>query len=158
MKVRVKEFVEELCDEAEKIPVIEVWYSIGDVARKLGVQPTTIRMYEREGLIAPARSGSGRRVYAQSDIDMLSTIRTLMVSEKISLAGMRKLLALLPCWSISNCGFKEYCVAYNDAEFPCWVLRQREGKSVNQCRVCKVYRQASLIKNLKSVLRVFPIY
>jgi DNA-binding transcriptional MerR regulator len=47
--------------------------SIGDVARRTGLSVHTLRMYEREGLLAtpPSRDASGRRVYGEADVEWL---------------------------------------------------------------------------------------
>ena len=51
-------------------------YAIGQVARATGIKVPTIRFYEAEGLLpAPARSESGRRLYADADVSRLSFIR-----------------------------------------------------------------------------------
>lgn len=48
---------------------------IGSVARELGINPKTIRYYEEIGLIPPAqRTGTGYRIYSQSDIDRIAFI------------------------------------------------------------------------------------
>jgi Hg(II)-responsive transcriptional regulator len=50
--------------------------TIGKVAKAAGVGVDTVRFYEREGLLAPARrAASGYRVYASDDIDRLRFIR-----------------------------------------------------------------------------------
>lgn len=48
---------------------------IGDLARQIGVRATTIRFYEREGLmLAPERSAAGYREYGPSDKVVLAFI------------------------------------------------------------------------------------
>lgn len=50
--------------------------SIGDLARRSGVKVTTIRYYERTGLIAPPeRSAGGQRLYTVDDVKRLAFIR-----------------------------------------------------------------------------------
>ncbi len=50
--------------------------SIGELARRTGVKPTTIRWYEQEKLLpAPLRSEGGHRVYAQDHLRRLGFIR-----------------------------------------------------------------------------------
>jgi len=49
------------------------------VARLTGLKPVTIRMWERRyRAVVPSRDRSGRRVYAQEDIDRLSLLATLV--------------------------------------------------------------------------------
>jgi MerR family transcriptional regulator/heat shock protein HspR len=141
-------------DEEEKYDVL---HSIGDIARILGLSTNTIRMYEREGLLIPLRTSTNQRVYTERDLDFLKTIRELMTNDGISIAGIRYLLALLPCWSIAHCPKREQCAAHVEVAYPCWVLRAQAGKDTKVCRSCQVYHRAYLVKNLKSVLRVFPV-
>lgn len=49
---------------------------IGELARIVGMEPKTIRFYERAGLIAPARQGKFR-LFKKSDAERLSVIRAL---------------------------------------------------------------------------------
>jgi MerR family transcriptional regulator, light-induced transcriptional regulator len=49
---------------------------IRDVSRITGVNPITLRAWERRyGLIAPTRTEGGHRLYAQADIDTIRSIR-----------------------------------------------------------------------------------
>ncbi|NIW86644.1 MAG: MerR family transcriptional regulator, partial [Gammaproteobacteria bacterium] len=48
-------------------------YSIGDLAREFDVTPRTIRFYEDQGLLSPARSGQNR-VYTARDRTRLKLI------------------------------------------------------------------------------------
>src|SRR6185436_19993074 len=47
------------------------------IARRFGVSAKALRVYERTGLIAPARTVSGWRVYGQADIERLAAIVAL---------------------------------------------------------------------------------
>jgi MerR family transcriptional regulator/heat shock protein HspR len=55
--------------------------------------PHTLRLYEHEGLLAPARSPGGARRYSTDDIDRLQQIMAL-TSDGVNLAGMRRILHL----------------------------------------------------------------
>lgn len=53
-------------------------YTIGEMAKKMGVAPSTLRYYEKEGLLPfVTRSGSGNRVFHDSDLERLSIIECL---------------------------------------------------------------------------------
>jgi MerR family transcriptional regulator/heat shock protein HspR len=54
----------------------EPLYVIGVVSKMLGVHPQTLRIYERDGLINPIRSG-GQRLYSDRDIERLAMILRL---------------------------------------------------------------------------------
>ena len=49
-------------------------FSIGEVAAKLGIAPSTIRYYESERLLPPAVRKSGRRRYLQEDIQVIQAV------------------------------------------------------------------------------------
>lgn len=50
--------------------------TIGEAARQTGIKVPTIRFYEQEGLLAPPeRTDSGRRVYAEDDLNRLAFIK-----------------------------------------------------------------------------------
>ena len=50
-------------------------YSIGTVARMLGISVFTLRMYEREGLLIAHKADSNQRRYSASDVERLQCIR-----------------------------------------------------------------------------------
>lgn len=53
-------------------------YTIGEMAKKLGVAPSTLRYYDKEGLLpAVARSEGGVRVFQDADLDHLCLIQCL---------------------------------------------------------------------------------
>lgn len=51
--------------------------SIGEAARRLKVSVDSLRYYEKEGLVSPARDPSGRRRYGAADIAALEVVRML---------------------------------------------------------------------------------
>jgi DNA-binding transcriptional MerR regulator len=54
-------------------------YAIGVVSRLTGIQPTTLRIWERRyGLVKPARSEGRNRRYSDADIQRLSLVKTLV--------------------------------------------------------------------------------
>lgn len=55
-----------------------MYYSIGEVAEKLNLPKSTIRYYDKEGLLPfVERKESGIRMFAESDISMLQVIECL---------------------------------------------------------------------------------
>ena len=62
-------------------------------AELAGLHPQTLRIYEREGLLDPARSAGGTRRYSRRDIDRLAEICTL-TADGLNLAGIRRVLQL----------------------------------------------------------------
>jgi len=77
-------------------------YPIGIVAELLNIHPRTLRIYEQEGLIKPARRG-GKRFYSNIDLQWLRCLRKLLTDEGLNIAGIKKLLTIAPCWSIRDC-------------------------------------------------------
>jgi MerR family transcriptional regulator/heat shock protein HspR len=68
-------------------------YIISVAAELAGVHPQTLRIYERKGLIAPARTSGRSRRYSERDIALLRRIQEL-TTEGVGLAGVRKILEL----------------------------------------------------------------
>lgn len=48
---------------------------VNDVARILGVSPSTIRGYERDGLLRAARTASGTRLFDREDVQRFAAER-----------------------------------------------------------------------------------
>ncbi|MDQ2649046.1 MAG: helix-turn-helix transcriptional regulator [Actinomycetota bacterium] len=68
-------------------------YVISVAAELAGLHPQTLRIYERKGLVDPARTGGGSRRYSDADIAQLRRIQEL-TSEGLNLAGVQKVLEL----------------------------------------------------------------
>ena len=68
-------------------------YVISVAAELAGLHPQTLRIYERKGLVDPARTGGGSRRYSDEDIAQLRRIQDL-TSEGLNLAGVQKVLEL----------------------------------------------------------------
>ena len=66
---------------------------ISVAAELAGLHPQTLRIYERKGLVDPARTGGGSRRYSDEDIAQLRRIQEL-TSEGLNLAGVQKVLEL----------------------------------------------------------------
>jgi MerR family transcriptional regulator/heat shock protein HspR len=68
-------------------------YVISVAAELAGVHPQTLRIYERKGLVDPARTGGGSRRYSERDIDRLRRIQDL-TNAGLNLEGVRRVIAL----------------------------------------------------------------
>lgn len=68
-------------------------YIISVAAELAGVHPQTLRIYERKGLLEPARTQGGSRRYSESDIAHLRRIQEL-TDEGLNLAGVKRVLEL----------------------------------------------------------------
>jgi len=70
------------------------FYSISVVAKMFGVHQQTIRMYEKEGLIAPKRTEGNTRLFSEEDVDRLEEIINLTHKMGVNLAGVEIILKL----------------------------------------------------------------
>ncbi len=68
-------------------------YVISVAAELAGMHPQTLRIYERRGLVRPARTQGGNRRYSDVDIDRLHRISEL-AGEGMNLEGIRRVMAL----------------------------------------------------------------
>ena len=58
--------------------LIEMSYTAGQVAAKLGLSKDGLRYYEKEGLLPPiSRNASGHRIYSESDMEWVFLLRCL---------------------------------------------------------------------------------
>lgn len=66
---------------------------IGELSRQTGVSIRSLRYYEEQNLLYPARLSSGYRVYDDADVDRVHRIQTLLS------AGLstHKIEHILPC-------------------------------------------------------------
>ncbi len=68
-------------------------YVISVAAELAGVHPQTLRIYERRGLLDPARTDGGSRRYSQRDIERLRRIQAL-TDAGLNLAGVKAVMEL----------------------------------------------------------------
>ena len=73
----------------------EPCFVISVAARMIQVHTQTLRYYEREGLLEPARSSGNIRLYSQRDIERLRRIKTLTEELGINLAGVQVVLRMM---------------------------------------------------------------
>ncbi len=126
-------------------------YSIGIAARKLGITIPSLRLYEKEGLILPLRTATNRRLYSINDLRIVQTTKHLIHHHGLNFAGIRRLMAFLPCWKIRGCNPVLYrrCEVPHITDSPCWSsgkARWREWDG--DCQSCPVYEMASQIGQL----------
>lgn len=159
---------------------------IGAVAKHFRISVDLLRLYEREGLLIPLKSPRGTRYYTLHDFQWIGTILRLVREARLNFAGIRRLLALLPCWEIRQCGHHRRigCQYISDASRPCWANRavccmpSKASKAATDgttaisakppaelaacrpgsedCYFCAVYRSAPSCENLKALLAASP--
>src|SRR4030088_852131 len=67
-------------------------YMISAVAEQYQIPPQTLRLYEREGLLAPSRSDGNTRLYTDEDLERLEVILKLTRELGVNLAGVEIIL------------------------------------------------------------------
>jgi MerR family transcriptional regulator/heat shock protein HspR len=67
-------------------------YMISSVAEQYQIHPQTLRLYEREGLLAPSRSEGNTRLYTDEDLERLEVILKLTRDLGVNLAGVEIIL------------------------------------------------------------------
>lgn len=68
-------------------------YVISVAAELAGMHPQTLRIYERRGLVQPARTQGGNRRYSDADIETLQRISEL-AEQGMNLEGIRRVMQL----------------------------------------------------------------
>ena len=69
-------------------------YMISVAADLVGMHPQTLRMYEARGLVRPARTPGGTRLYSDADVERLRLVHRLTTELGLNLAGVEHVLRL----------------------------------------------------------------
>ena len=130
----------------------EPLFPISVTAKLLDISVHTLRMYEREGLILPFKKKTNHRLYSEADIERISCIRRAINEHKISIAGIKTIYSLIPCWQIVKCSEEDRnnCEAFTSHTKPCWSYNHKNNICENiNCRECSVYKDFSECKKIK---------
>jgi DNA-binding transcriptional MerR regulator len=74
-------------------PDTEKRLRIGQIARRLGVEPYVLRFWEEEfPQLTAARTAKGQRYYTEEHVRLLEQIRRLLYEEKLTIKGARRKL------------------------------------------------------------------
>jgi MerR family transcriptional regulator/heat shock protein HspR len=65
---------------------------ISVAAQVLGVHPQTLRLYEREGLVEPGRTGGKIRLYSERDLERVRCVMRLTNDLGVNLAGAEAII------------------------------------------------------------------
>jgi DNA-binding transcriptional MerR regulator len=68
-------------------------FAISVAAEMVRMEVQNLRVYERRGLLEPARTDGGTRLYSEADIEVLHRIRDLL-ADGLNLAGVARVLEL----------------------------------------------------------------
>jgi MerR family transcriptional regulator, heat shock protein HspR len=131
-------------------------YTLGVASTLTGIPVHSIRQYIDKGLIIPFRKESSHKLFSQVDIMRLKYIQKLLDEGGLNIAGIRALLAVVPCWALRNCTMeeREKCQAYINDTYPCWEASEKGALCKNaDCRECEVYRIVENYPNIKSFIK-----
>lgn len=105
----------------------EALFVISVAAELAGVHPQTLRMYERKGLVRPARTSGRVRRYSMGDIERVRVIQALTQDQGMNLAGVEVVMDLRRELEAARARF---AALQHDME----VLRQRMVAEVERVR------------------------
>lgn len=71
----------------------EITFSINEVAKILGVVPTTIRNWEKSGLFTAKRKSNNYRIYTFDDIETLKRIKKYSIDDSLPLKSIKQLMS-----------------------------------------------------------------
>ena len=131
-------------------------YTLSVAARLSDAPQHSIRQYVDKGLIIPFKKESNRHLFSDVDLERLVWIKKNLEEKGMSFAGIKSLMALIPCWKITNCKVesRKDCEAYYSSDYPCWEASGKGKECKNKdCRVCKVYQAVNADLDLKSIFR-----
>jgi len=131
-------------------------YTMGVTSQLSEIPAHSIRQYIDMGLIIPYKLESKRNLFSQNDVGRLKLIQGLIHDKGLNFAGVRTLMAMLPCWAIRECpeNDRRSCAAYADNFALCWEASEKGRLCKNEnCRDCKVYHTLDLESGIKTALK-----
>ncbi len=131
-------------------------YTPAVAANKLGVSTHTLRLYEAEGLIIPYRTDTGRRLYSDLELDKVKNIREMIQVYGNNFEGIRRMLALAPCWKIRGCERDQWLNCSNNETRirPCWATSEKCKLQMVPCRECQVYQKLISIDDINHIINM----
>jgi MerR family transcriptional regulator/heat shock protein HspR len=131
-------------------------YTLGVASTLSGIPVHSIRQYIDKGLIIPFNKESNRKLFSQVDIFRLKYIHILLEERGLNIAGIRALLAVVPCWALRECTVeeREKCQAFQNDAYPCWEASEKGALCKNtDCRECEVYKIVENYPDIKSFIK-----
>ena len=123
-------------------------YPIGVVAEMLKVHPETLRIWERNGIIRPARRGQ-RRLYSNLDLKRLDFVHGMIEKDGLNLAGVSRVVKMYPCWQRKHCsgGKPRSSSKWINPAKPCWkepgTYCQKAEDKAELCSGCRFQESQS---------------
>lgn len=69
---------------------------IGDAAQLTGTNPSTLRLWEQHGLLNPARSAAGQRIYSVDDIRVIRAVHRMRKEDGLNMSAIKRAIASSP--------------------------------------------------------------
>ena len=133
-------------------------YTIGITSELTETSVHALRMYEKRGIILPYVTKTNRRLFSKSDVERIKCIRKHLDEDGLNIAGIKALLATIPCWLIKPCSktSQQICDAFTNTLLPCWEAEYKAPECAGaDCRECDVYRMGNVCGDVKSLTRKF---
>ena len=131
-------------------------YTLSIASQLSNIPAHSIRQYVDRGLLIPHKLDSRHHLFSKNDIRRLKHIHILIHDKGLNFAGIRALMAMIPCWALRRCSDDDRlkCNAYGKDSYPCWEASEKGTMCRNEnCRECEVYKIISNEVDLKSVIR-----
>jgi hypothetical protein len=131
-------------------------FLINEVSRLVNLSQKRIREYEKEGFIKPLREkNTNNRLYSSFDVSQINQVNSLIHDRGFTLACLRNLMVLAPCWNVFDCQDKEECPAFQLPWRPCYEVREYRDTLCNgPCPRCAIYLNRNVKK--EKILEKFP--
>src|ERR1700693_4651873 len=128
-------------------PKSKAAYMISSVAEQYQIHPQTLRLYEREGLLAPSRSEGNTRLYTDGDLERLEVILKLTRELGVNLAGVEIILNMREKMAGMQQQIEEFVSTLNHE------LTVRARRSVDETRnsLIPVIQMNSLVESERKV-------
>ena len=131
-------------------------FTVGVASQLSGIPTHSIRQYIDRGLIIPFKKESDRHLFSHVDISRLKYIHKQLIDNGLNFAGIRAILALVPCWAIRSCSINERknCQAYYSNNYPWWEASEKGRECRNsECRECDMCKFVEYNQDIKSLLK-----
>jgi MerR family transcriptional regulator, heat shock protein HspR len=130
-------------------------YTIGVAADKLGMTVHLLRLYEKEELIIPFKTKTGRRLYSDLELEKVKCIRSMVKENGLNFEGIRRIVSLVPCWKIRNCNSDEgrKCHSYTGRTTACWASKEKCLDPLPSCRDCEVYQKIASCEDVQRLIQ-----
>lgn len=83
-------------------------FPIGIIAEYLSLTPKTLRYYEQNSILVPAKTSKNRKLYSINDLDKGTFIKYLSTEAGVNIAGIRIILSLLKALGVKPDNYAEY--------------------------------------------------